>query len=273
MTRPNGFSPATIAAVVVLAAICVVVTVVWNAPANWLAVDLANRTHGVFLLADARGTVWNGSAVMALGSPDPAFDAAASNPRAPNALALPGRVTWTLEIDRGLALVLHLTHDGVLTKPLAIRYRDGGLAVDPGSAVLPAAILRLTGAPLNTLLPEGRCALQWSDLRFGGPGFPTGSGTLRVGAFALAISPVRPLGDYLLSWASGATGVTWRLSTDHGPLDVQGSGSVVGRRGQVRVVVRIARDASAAVAAQLNPLLDMLGRRNSDEAVIEVGGR
>ena len=186
---------------------------------------------------------------------------------------MPGRVSWTLQIERVLAPVLHLTHDGVLLQPLDARIRDGALTLEAGSAVLPASMLRLAGAPLNTLLPEGRCELRWNGLRFGAPGAPIGDGTLRVAAFALAVSPVKPLGDYRVSWSSTDRGLEWQLATERGPLDLRGGGSRIGRTNRVRVVARVASDATARVSAQLNPLLDLFGRRGTDEAVIESGGR
>lgn len=252
-------------------AVIVVAIVVVNAPANWLALYLADRTDGVVLLADAQGTVWAGSAVMALGAPR--SSSAGNDTQSGDRLALPGRITWTLEIERVLAPVLHLTHDGVLLQPLLVRLRDGGLALDGGAAVLPASILRLAGAPLNTLLPQGRCELRWNALQIDPRGVPTGDGTLRIASFALAISPVRPLGDYLATWTSVAGGLSWKLATERGPLVLEGGGSLAGRRGQARVVVRIASDAPAAVAARLDPLLDMIGRRGPGEAVIDTAGR
>ena len=250
-------------------AVLVVAIVVINAPANWLALYLADRTNGVVLLADAQGTVRSGSAVLALGAPGSAGDARDAVDR----LALPGRITWTLEIEGALAPVLHLTQDGVLLQPLLVRLRSDGLALDAGAAILPASILRLTGAPLNTLLPQGRCELRWSALQVDGRGVPTGDGTLRIASFALAISPVKPLGDYLATWTSGAGGLDWKLRTERGPLFLEGGGSLAGRRTQARLVVRVASDAPAAVAARLDPLLDMIGRRGPGEAVIDTAGR
>ncbi|MGL6113128.1 MAG: type II secretion system protein N, partial [Rubrivivax sp.] len=56
------------------------------APAAWLADAVARHTQQRLLLADARGTVWNGSAVPVLsGGPDSL-----------SAAALPGRTGWTL---------------------------------------------------------------------------------------------------------------------------------------------------------------------------------
>lgn len=272
MAATHRTSWATIVGTAAVVVLCAVAIVIVEAPANWLARYLADRTNGIVLLADAQGTVWSGSAVMALASlaataPSPADPAAAPG------LALPGRVTWTLDFERVLAPVLHLKHDGVLLQPVAARVRDGGLTIDPGTVTLPASMLRLLGAPLNTLMPDGRCELHWNALRFEGQGALVGDGTLRIGSFALALSPVRPLGDYRVTWSSGAQGLTWQLATENGPLDLQGAGSLVGRRNQARVVVRIANNAPAPVAAQLGPLLDVIGRRTPDEAIIETGNR
>lgn len=274
MKRAPAVRIATAALALLVALVVIGAIVVANAPANWLALYLAERTNGVVLLADAQGTVWAGSAVMALGAPrTPDAGPANDDRQVVDRLALPGRITWTLEIERVLAPVLHLTQDGVLLQPLLVRFRDGGLALDGGAAVLPASMLRLAGAPLNTLLPQGRCELRWGPLQVDGRGMPTGDGTLRIASFALAISAVRPLGDYLATWTSGERGLSWKLVTERGPLVLEGGGNFAGRRGQARVVVRIASDAPAAVAARLDPLLDMIGRRGPGEAVIDSAGR
>jgi general secretion pathway protein N len=262
---------ATTLGVVVLIVVAIVVVA---APANWLALYVARETHGVLLLADAQGTVWSGSAVLAVGSlrddatpPTDAGSAGATSER----LALPGRVNWALEWGGALAPVLHLTHDGVLLQPVAVRHVDHGWSVDAGGAVLPAAMLRLAGAPLNTLMPDGRCELRWNALHVDADGAPLGEGTLRIGGLALALSPVRPLGDYLATWSVDARGLTWQIATERGPLALEGNGAIAGSRSQVRVVARPAADASPAVAAQLGPLLDMIGRHGSAEAVIQMG--
>ena len=271
----RAVSRGAIVATAVAASLVVLAIVGWNAPANWLALYVARQTRDVVLLADAQGTIWSGSAVVALG----VADAAAAGPigpqggvPAPDRLALPGRVTWTLEITRALAPVLHLTHDGVLLAPLDARYSAGGLAIDAGAATLPASMLQLLGAPMNTLLPEGRCTLRWSALRFAGDDPPVGEGTLRVEGFALALSPVRPLGDYFVTWTSAARGLTWQLATERGPLMLEGNGTFESRA-KARIVVRAAADAPINVVAQIGTLLDMIGRRAPNEAVIEVGTR
>jgi hypothetical protein len=161
MADRSSLSRRAIFATALVALAVMIVIVAINAPANWLALYVSRETRDAVLLADAQGTIWAGSAVVALGSPG-------AGAAAPEQLALPGRVTWTLEITRALAPVLHLTHDGVLQQPLAIRYAGGDWVIEPGAASLPASMLRLVGAPMNTLLPEGRCTLRWTGLRSSG---------------------------------------------------------------------------------------------------------
>ena len=266
--------------VVALGLVVVIAIVAATAPANWLARFLAARTQGRVLLADARGTIWSGNAVLALGSrqvrdegADEAAEVANAAPDTGERLSLPGRVNWTLEFDSMLAPVLHLTHDGVLLQPLEMRYVPEGVVIGAGAAQLPAAMLRVAGAPLNTLQPEGRCELRWNALHIDERGALIGDGTLRIGALALSVSPVRPLGDYRVAWASSADALTWQLATERGPLELQGGGSVAGRRVQMRVTARAAADASPAVVAQLKTLLDTIGTHGGTEAVIETGSR
>ena len=280
---------AGVVGLVVAGVVIVAAVVIATAPANWLAGYLAARTQGRVLLADARGTIWSGNAVLALGSPaversdttrDAARDAAPDASDESDRLALPGRVIWTLEVVRTLAPVLHLTHDGVLSQPVDIRYADGDLTIDAGAAVLPTSMLRLAGTPLNTLRPEGRSELRWGATRIDARGALIGEGSARIGDLSLAISPVKPLGDYRVTWSSNASGLAWKIATEHGPLELQGSGSTAGstggtagRRVQMRVTARAAADASPAVVAQLKTLLDTMGTHGGSEAVIETGGR
>ena len=270
---------------VVVGFVVVIAVIVATAPANWLARFIAARTQGRVLLADARGTIWSGNAVLALGArqvPDEGAHENADRNADRNAdaardadarLALPGRVNWTLEITAMLAPVLHLTHDGVLLQPLEMRYASQGLAIGAGAAQVPASLLRVVGTPLNTLRPEGRCELRWNALHIDQGGALIGDGMLRIDGLELAVSPVKPLGDYRVTWAGAANGLTWQIATERGPLELRGGGSVAGPRVQMRVTAKAAADAPPAVVAQLKTLLDAIGTHGGTEAVIETGGR
>ena len=243
----------------------VVAIVVVTAPANWLARYVASRTDGRVALADAQGTVWSGNAVIAVGP-------AAIGDAVPQRVALPGRINWQLRFPDWLAPDLLLTHDGVLERPVVVRYRRGDLDVDDGTAQLPASMLQIVGAPLNTLRPEGRIVLQWTGAHLDTEGTWIGNGAVRVQDFALAVSPVRPLGDYTLTWSAGREGLAWTLTTARGPLDVRGSGKLAGRVARTHVVARVAAGTPPAVVAQLNALFDTIGRPGAGEVVFDSGG-
>lgn len=247
-----------------IALVLVVAIVVANAPANWLARAVADRTGGRLLLADAQGTVWSGSAILAFGTPTPGGTGPAPG------LALPGRVTWTLDFAGFLAPVIQVTQDAVLRQPVAVRYRDGEVEIGPGTATLPASMLQVLGSPLNTLRPDGQVEAAWESLRWNRQGVLTGAGSARVSSLSVAVSPVRPLGSYRVQWISDAQGLAWTLSTERGPLDLSGSGRV-GRPSQVQVIARAAADAPPALVARLGPLLDAIGRRSPTEAVYGTG--
>jgi general secretion pathway protein N len=81
-----------------------------NAPASWLASALAGASNERVLLADARGSVWNGSAVAVLGG----------GPGSRDASALPGRLRWSLGWSGG-APALVLRQDCCIAQPLPLR--------------------------------------------------------------------------------------------------------------------------------------------------------
>ena len=59
------------------------------APAAWLAGAIASATNQHLLLADARGTLWSGSAVVVL----------TGGPGSRDASALPGAYAWPVRFD------------------------------------------------------------------------------------------------------------------------------------------------------------------------------
>ncbi len=112
------------------------------APAAWLAGSVASATGQRVLLSDARGTVWNGSAVAVLTGGEGSRDAS----------SLPGRLGWTLR-PKGLGLELQLRHACCLNGTVAVRVKPGFgrteyMLVPPGGWVgqWPAA---LDGAPIR----------------------------------------------------------------------------------------------------------------------------
>ncbi|HEY9023299.1 MAG TPA: hypothetical protein VIP05_03285, partial [Burkholderiaceae bacterium] len=97
---------------VIGAAIGLVIGAVAFLPASLLASAVASATNDQFLLAEAEGTIWNGSAITVLTGGAGSHDAS----------VLPTRLEWTLH-PRWNGLSLHLTQDCCLAHGLDLRLR------------------------------------------------------------------------------------------------------------------------------------------------------
>lgn len=232
------------------------------APARWLA-DAVNRsTHQQLLLAESRGTVWQGSARLALTGGVGSQDIA----------ALPGRVQWTLR--PGLTgLRLSLLAECCTAEALQLRALPllGGLRLELADAQSqwPAAILAGLGTPWNTLQPTGQLRLQsqglsaeWNKGRL----LVAGSAVLEARNMGSRLSTLRPMGSYRLTLQGGPS-VSLALETIEGSLQLAGNGQWVGSR------LHFTGEASAAPEreAALTNLLNIIGRRNGPRSIITIG--
>lgn len=235
-----------------LGLVVVAITLVVQLPAAWLADSVATRTGQRVLLADAAGTIWHGSATLAL----------SAGAGSQTATVLPGRLTWAVSgwplLQDTLRVVV--SHDRALAAPVALTVTPRRWTVQTGAISLPASLLEGVGAPFNTLRPDGQMRLDWSGLqgRFA-DGTREGHLTLRIEQVSSAVSRLRPLGSYRaeIDW-TGAAG-RMELKTLAGPLYLEGSGTL-GR--QARFTGTAHADPEAA--AQLAGLLSLLGRREDN---------
>ncbi|NUZ05615.1 type II secretion system protein N [Piscinibacter koreensis] len=250
-------------------ALGVLVGVLAFAPASWLASAVAARTNGYVQLADARGSVWSGSAIAVL----------TGGPGSRDARSLPGRLEWSLKprID-GFELIVR--HACCLNGDVALRVkpRMGGmvatLAPTPGwVAQWPANWLAGLGTPWNTLDLAGTLRLVAPT----GIGIETGNGSWHLSGRAelelLDVSSrlvtLAPLGSYRLAVAGAPAGpgAELTLSTLDGSLMLLGSGTWQARRARFRGEARAAAGSEAA----LSNLLNIIGRRDGARAVISIG--
>ncbi len=238
------------------------------APASWIAGMLERGTGGRLLLADARGTVWAGSAVPVL----------TGGPGSRDASALPGRLEWSVGLD-GAALEVRLRHDCCITGTQALRIEPGigrWRITLPAGGVLrgqwPASWLEGLGTPWNTVQPGGVLRLESGG--FGvesaaGRWRLTGGADLVVEGARSRLAPLPTLGSYRLRLrgddASG--GIALELSSAQGPLLLAGRGRFGGGRLQFRGEARAAEGAELA----LGNLLNIIGRRQGALAVIAIG--
>jgi general secretion pathway protein N len=239
-----------------------VVALVAFAPARWLADGVARASGGQVLLADPRGSVWEGSARLVLTGGSGSTDAA----------ALPGRVSWDLQ-PRWNGAAARVRAECCTPQPLALRarWRWGGLALQIGDAVSqwPANITAGLGTPWNTLQFDGELRLSTQALSVewieGRPAI-TGRAELVAQRVASRLSTLRPMGSYRIILQGGAP-ATLRLETLEGSLQLSGSGQWVGSRLRFRGEASAAPDREAALAN----LLNIIGRRRGSRSIISIG--
>ncbi len=232
------------------------------APARWLSGAVARATEGRLLLADARGTVWTGSAQLML----------AGGAGSSNAVALPTRVDWRLG-PRWNGVVARLSSACCTSEPVMLRLRPGwgGAQMDiaDSRSEWPAALLVGLGTPWNTLQVEGDLQLstqglsvEWAQGRLA----IAGRAELTAQRMSSRLSTLRPMGSYRITVLGGATPAL-QLDTLEGSLQLSGSGQWVGSR------LRFTGEASAAPEREgaLSNLLNIIGRRSGPRSIITIG--
>lgn len=241
------------------------------APAAWLAAWVGEATAGRLLLADARGTLWSGSATPVLAGGAGSRDAS----------ALPGRLHWRIGID-GQALLVQAEQACCLAGVLRLRVVPGlgGLTLElpprAGGAAIgqwPAAWLAGLGTPWNTLEPAGSVQLSSPGLALrsaGGHWRFSGRADIQLVAFSSRLSALDVLGSYHLALSGNAEGdapARLALRTTSGPLLLDGSGELAGAG------LRFRGTAGAAPGQEgvLNNLLNIIGRRQGATAIISIG--
>ncbi|WP_025916090.1 type II secretion system protein N [Herminiimonas sp. CN] len=228
-------------------------TVLAYVPASWMAVLLEAQTAGRLTLGDAQGTLWSGSASIG-GAPGP------TDPVTP---LLPGRFSWRLSPLLLLGKVrLQLENPAALTQPVSVEGSWSQWQVSAAAVVLPAERLAGLGAPLNTIAPSGRMRLSWNMLEVARQGQKIGlQGTLRleIEDIASRLSPIKPLGAYLVTMDWRGQSAQLLLKTVKGPLLLNGGGAIE----QGRLHFSGTAEAAAADRERLANLLNLLGQRRT----------
>jgi general secretion pathway protein N len=285
------------------AAIGLVAGVVTSLPASLLANAVASATNDQFLLAEAEGTVWSGSAITVLTGGVGSRDAS----------VLPTRLEWTLR-PRWNGLSLHLTQDCCLAHgmDLSVRRTLDAWQVDvispderdkpattaekttpgtggPDAAALAAATplgqwpmgwLEGRGFPWNTIHPGGVLTLSTHNLSFslkGGHWSTLGSTQVEIRQASSRLTTLDSLGTYRvliqpdpstqIRPGDGATRALVWISTLEGALVINGRGLI----GATGVRIRAEAQAAAGAEAALNNLLNLIGRRNGASSAISIG--
>lgn len=238
------------------------VALVAFAPARWLAAGIDRATRGQVLLADTRGTVWDGSAQLVLTGGIGSTDAA----------ALPGRISWELD-PRWYGAAARVRAECCTPRPLDVRarLRWGGVALQVGDGVSqwPASVTAGLGTPWNTLQFDGDLRLTTQGLSVEWvEGRPVIAGRAELVALRVAsrLSTLRPMGSYRIT-LQGGTPASLRVETLEGSLQLSGTGQWVGPRLRFRGEASAAPDREAALAN----LLNIIGRRSGARSLISIG--
>jgi general secretion pathway protein N len=240
------------------------------APAAWLASALASATGDRLLLTDARGSLWNGSALPVL----------TGGPGSRDASALPGRLEWKLAL-RGLAIELRARQACCLRGEVRalIRPGFGRLSVQllPAESNTvgqwPASWLAGLGTPWNTLQLGGALRLTSTGLTVewvqGRTRF-TGEAALDVAGASSRVATLDTLGSYRLSVhgnAASGDAASLSLITVDGALRLSGQGEWTANGLRFRGEAQAAEGSETA----LNNLLNIIGRRQGARSVISIG--
>lgn len=245
------------------------VALVLFAPAAWLANIVAGATQQRVLLAEPRGSIWSGSAVLVLTGGADSRDAN----------SLPGRLQWTLR-PRLTGIEVRARHACCLNGTVGVDLRPGfgrlsGTIVGPNDWLgqWPSALLGGVGTPWNTLQLGGAVRLASPGLSF-----ETVQGRLRLNGevdvdlidVSSRLSTLETLGSYRMSLQGDeANPGTSRLelTTTDGALKLNGSGTW----GPGGVRFRGEATAEPSSEAALNNLLNIIGRRSGARSVISIG--
>jgi general secretion pathway protein N len=243
--------------------------VVAFAPAAWLASAVASSTDQRVLLADARGSIWAGSAAVVL----------TGGPGSRDAVALPGRLDWTLGI-KGLALELRASQACCLNGTVSMLARPGigrlSLTLPPmpdGIGQWPAGWLAGLGTPWNTLQLGGSLRIATSGATIEvvqGRWRLDGQASIELSGISSRITTLDTLGSYRIDITGNAAGgdtATLQLSTLDGALQLSGNGQWAGPK------LRFRGEATAAEGSEpaLNNLLNIIGRRQGTRSIISIG--
>ncbi|MDE2368365.1 MAG: type II secretion system protein N [Burkholderiales bacterium] len=254
-----------------------VVALALFAPATWLASALADASEGRLLLADARGTIWDGSARLVL----------TGGPGSRDASTLPGRLGWRLGLE-GAALGLRARQACCIDGELHLRLVPGfgrlrielpapptAAATVPVIGTWPASWLVGLGTPWNTLQPSGSMQLSSPgmalDLIAGRWRF-SGHAVLELQGIASRVSTLPELGSYRIDLQGDAgDNATLALVTLRGALQLAGNGQLLGSG--AASTLRFTGQASAAPGSEaaLGGLLNIIGQRRGALSVISIG--
>ncbi|MDI9331621.1 MAG: type II secretion system protein N [Alphaproteobacteria bacterium] len=246
------------------AALALVGVLLFHWPAAWVAASVRQLSAGRVVLLEPRGTLWQGSAHLAL----------ADGPSRV-ASAWSARLHWRISLAGLNQLEIHLQPQDLSEHQAWIwraQMHPTGLELNVGDVdwLLPTAWLTGWGSPWNTVQPEGQIRLQsrlWRAQQQESHWRTEGQLTLSLLGLGTRLSSLRPLGDYQVRVWGGDT-PRIELSTLQGALQMSGQG--LWQHGRLRFQGEAWAE-QVADEPVLSNLLSVLGNRIGPRAILKVG--
>ncbi len=223
-------------------------------PAVYITPHAEEKLGQRYTLADVRGTVWDGSAIVV----------SKADKNGNQLPFVPGRFVWQLSPKLLLGQVsIKIDNTETLTDPIIIEGNWYQWHINPSSVRLNAEQLSLFGAPFNTLKLSGDVLMSWQELQVNLQDEKTNiMGLIQIDfkKIASALSPIKPLGEYQLTmeWLSQQAKI--KLNTLEGPLQLHGDGIFQQGRLQFSGIAY----ADPGKEKQLSLLLNLLGKPHPD---------
>ncbi len=250
------------------------------APALWISQAVKLLSHEQVLLLAPTGSIWHGSAQLAL----------TPGPKSQSALGLPTRIEWHLRpvwlsakaahaplgalfLSDPLTLALELQSACCLESDFVITLKPQGLGVLislPSAAVkLPAQWLDGLGSPWNTLQPKGSLTLlshQFECLLQTGTPKLSGRVELKIDQLSSRLSTVKPLGSYRVLFNSQSSPQIELSSLAESRLLLSGRGQWSNGRLRFEGLA----DTAPSDEETLSNLLNVLGQRSGRQAQLRM---
>ncbi|MEZ5740213.1 MAG: type II secretion system protein N [Burkholderiaceae bacterium] len=253
-----------IALMVAAALLGLLIALIGFAPASMADWGLQRVSNGRLALAEADGTVWNGSARLVLVDIGDRSRHAATIA----GVAVPGRINWQVKLlPLALAIIDARVRVDGMSEAIQLSGGIGELRISGGQLSLPSVDLGRLGSPWNTIRPSGALSLRWDGLQLRQGSF-TGRADMELRDMASALTPVKPLGSYRIGIVGEGPQAKLDIVTLSGPLQLEGNGTWTNRQG-----VRFTALASAQAEEKdrLQTLLGLIGQRQGDKTLIRIG--
>lgn len=226
-----------------------------QAPARWAADAVAEASGGHVRLLQPHGTVWNGSAILALAAGHTGSDLQ----------MLPTRLQWRWTPDWG-GVRLELSAVCCTPQPLRAQLTPSGVQLDDGVFSLPLVLLQGLGTPWNTLGLGGSLQVRTVSAQVAWPGQLQGRLQMTAQQVSTRLSTLADVGSYRLELTGGDT-AQLALSTLRGDLLLSGTGSW--RNGRLRFQGE--GEARPESAGALVNLLTLMGEKQGQKTKIRLG--